>query len=98
MVLIGGVRQCCGRRLGAWGPLVRPPGHATWPGSQVSSLHRIWALDTFSTASAGHIDKTIFVNAQTHGRPAKVMWAVGHTLAHLSPCFVSRHSLVSYCL
>jgi hypothetical protein len=24
MVFIGGARQCCGRRLGAWGPVVRP--------------------------------------------------------------------------
>jgi hypothetical protein len=26
MVFIGGVRRCCGRRLGMWGPLVRPAG------------------------------------------------------------------------
>jgi hypothetical protein len=70
MVFIGRVRRCCGRRLGAWGLLVRPVGHATWPGGQVSSLHHLWALDTLSTASAGHVDETVFGNAPTHGRPA----------------------------
>jgi hypothetical protein len=41
--------------LGTWGPLVRTVGHATWLSGQVSSLHHLWALDTMSTASAGHI-------------------------------------------
>jgi hypothetical protein len=41
MVFIGGLRRCCGQRLGAWGPLERPAGHATWLGNQVSSLHRL---------------------------------------------------------
>jgi hypothetical protein len=41
VVLIGGVRQCSGQRLGTRGPLVRLAGHATWPGGQVSSLHRL---------------------------------------------------------
>jgi hypothetical protein len=67
MLFIGGVRRCCGRRLGMWGPLVRPVDHATWLGGQVSSLHHLWALDTLSTASAGHVDKTIFGNAPTQG-------------------------------
>jgi hypothetical protein len=98
MVFIGGVRQCYGLRLGAWGPHVRPAGHAIWMGGQVSSLHCLWALDTFSTASVGHVDKTVFRNAPTHGRVAKVMWLAGHTLAQLSPCFVPRHFLVSYFL
>jgi hypothetical protein len=35
------VRRCYGRRLGAWGPLDRLAGHATWPGDQVSSLHHL---------------------------------------------------------
>jgi hypothetical protein len=39
MVFIGGVRRCCGQRLGAWGPLDRLASHATWLGGQVSSLH-----------------------------------------------------------
>jgi hypothetical protein len=92
MVFIGGVRWCCGRRLGTWGPHVRTAGHATWPGGQVCSLHLLWPLDTLWTATAGHIDKIVFWNAPTHGRP------VGHTLAWLSPCFVSWHSIMSYCL
>jgi hypothetical protein len=78
VVFIGGVRQCFGRRLGAEGPLVRSAGYATWPGGQVSSLHRLWALDTLSTTSAGHINKIVFGNAPTHGRPAKVMWPASH--------------------
>jgi hypothetical protein len=41
MVFIGGVRRCCGRRLGASGSLDRPTGHATWLGGQVSSLHHL---------------------------------------------------------
>jgi hypothetical protein len=41
MVLIGGVWRWCGRRLGAWAPLDRTAGHATWSGDQVSSLHRL---------------------------------------------------------
>jgi hypothetical protein len=90
MVFVG-VRRCCGWRLGMWGPFVRPVG-------QVSSLHCLWALDTLSTASDGHIDKTVFWNAPTHGRPAKVMWPPSHTLARLSPCFVPHHFLMSYCL
>jgi hypothetical protein len=92
MVFIGGVSRRCGRRLDAWGPLVRLTGHATRSGCQVSSLLRLWALDTLSTASDGHVDKMVFGNAPTHGRPA------GHTLAQLSPCFVPHHFLVSYCL
>jgi hypothetical protein len=84
------------RRLGARGPLVMPVGHATRLSSQVSSLHRLWALDTLSTASAGHIDKMVFGNAPTHGWPAKVMSPAGNTLAQLSPCFVPRHFLMSY--
>jgi hypothetical protein len=91
MVFIGGVRRSCGQRLGVWGPLVRP-------GGQVSSLHHLWAFDTLSTASTGYVDKTVFLNAPTHGRPAKVMWPVGYTLARLIPCFVPHHSLVSYYL
>jgi hypothetical protein len=69
-IFIGGLRRCSGRRLGTWGPLVRLARHATWPGGQVSSLHGPWALDTLSTAFAGHVDKTYFVNAPTQGRPA----------------------------
>jgi hypothetical protein len=79
-------------------PLVRLAGHATWPGGQVSSLHHLWALDTLSIASARHVDKMAFGNAPTHGRRTKVMWPVGHSLARLSPCFVSHHFLVSYFL
>jgi hypothetical protein len=41
MVFIGGVRRCCGQRLGTWGPIDRPTGHATWPGGQVFSMHRL---------------------------------------------------------
>jgi hypothetical protein len=65
---------------------------------QVSSLHRLWALDTLSIASAGHVEKMVFGNAPTHGRPAEVMWPAGHTLARLSPCFVPCYFLVSYYL
>jgi hypothetical protein len=96
-VFIGGVRRCFGRRLGVWGPLVRPVGHATWPGGQVS-LHCLWALDTLSTTSAGHIDKTVFGNTPTHGWLAKVVWPVGHSLARLSLCFVPHRPSMSYCL
>jgi hypothetical protein len=60
VVFIEVVRRCCGQRLGMWGPLVWPADHATWPGDQVSSLHHLWALDTLSTTSSGHVDKTIF--------------------------------------
>jgi hypothetical protein len=91
MVFIGGVRWCCGQRLGTWGPLVRP-------GGQVSSLHRLWALDALSTTSDLHVDKIVFGNAPTHGRTTKVMWPASHTLAQLSLCFVSCHFLMSYCL
>jgi hypothetical protein len=97
MVFIGGVRRCCGQRLDACGRLNRSASHATWLSNQVSSLHRLWALDTLSTASLGHIDKMVFKNAPTQGWPGKVMWLAGHTLARLSPCFVPHHFLVSYC-
>jgi hypothetical protein len=89
-VFIGGLMRCFGRSLGTWGPLVRPAGHATWPGGQVSSLHHLWAVDTLSTASSR--------NALTFAWPAKVMWVAGHTLAQLSPCIVPHHFLLSYCL
>jgi hypothetical protein len=85
-------------KIGHVRSLVRPAGRATWPGGQVSSLHRLWALDTLSTVSAGHVDKMGFGNAPKHGRPSKVMWPVGHTLARLSPCFVPHHFLMSYFL
>jgi hypothetical protein len=98
MVFIGRVKRCYGWRLGMWGPLVRLVGQATWPSSQVSSLHHLWALDTLSTTSTRHVDKTVFGNAPTHGRPPKVMWPFGHTLTWLSPCFVPHHSLMSNCL
>jgi hypothetical protein len=81
MVFIGGVRWYSSRKLGTWGPLIRPTGQATWPGGQVSSLHRLWALDTLSTASAGHVDKTVFGIAPTHGQLTKVMWSASHNLA-----------------
>jgi hypothetical protein len=73
MVFIGGVRRCCGQRLGVWGPLVKPVGQATWSCNQVSSLHYLWALDTLSTASTRHVDKMIFGNAPTYGLSAKVI-------------------------
>jgi hypothetical protein len=41
MVFIGGVRWCCGQRLGTWAPLDSPASHATWPGGQVFSLHHL---------------------------------------------------------
>jgi hypothetical protein len=97
-VVFVGVRWCSSWRLGAWGTLVKLPGHATWSGSQVSSLHRLCALDTLSATSAGHIDKTVFRNAPTHGRLAKVMWPASHTLARLSLWFVPRHFHMSYFL
>jgi hypothetical protein len=97
MVFIG-VWRCCGQRLSMWGPLVKPVGNATWPGCQVSSLHHLWALDSLSTTSAGHVDKIVFGNAPTTGWPDKVMCPVSHTLARLCPCFVPQHFLVSYCL
>jgi hypothetical protein len=56
-------------------------------------------LDTLSiTTSSGHIDKTISGNVPTHGRPVKVMWPTGHTLAWLSPCLLPRDFFVSYYL
>jgi hypothetical protein len=85
-------------KIGCMGPLVRAAGHATWPGGQVSSLHCLWALDTLSTTSPGHVDKMVFGNAPIHGRPTKVMWLSDHTLAWLSPCFVPHHFLMSHCL
>jgi hypothetical protein len=96
MVFIRGVRQCSDRRLGMWGPLDRPVGHATWLGGEVSSSFP--TLDTPLTDLPWHVVKTVFENVQTHGRPAKVMWPAGHTLARLSLCFVPYHPLVSYCL
>jgi hypothetical protein len=98
VVFIGGVRGCSGWRLGAWGPLVRPASYATWPGGQVSSSHRLLALDTLSTTSAGHVDKMVFGNAPTHGWTAKVVWPASHTLARLSLCFVPHHFLMPYFL
>jgi hypothetical protein len=56
VVFIGGVRRCCGRGLGAWGPLDRPAGHATWPGGQISSLHHL-----------SHIGYSSYQLALTHG-------------------------------
>jgi hypothetical protein len=41
----------------------------------------LWALDTLSTTSAGHVEKMVFGNEPTHGAPAKVLWPGGHTLA-----------------
>jgi hypothetical protein len=70
VVFLGGVRRCSGQRLGMRDPLLRPAGHGTWPGHQVSSLHRLWVLDTLSTTSFGHVDKTVFRNTPTHCRPA----------------------------
>jgi hypothetical protein len=58
VVFIGGVRWCSGQRFVMGGPLVRPAGHVSCLGGQGSSLHRLWALHTLSTASAGHVDKT----------------------------------------
>jgi hypothetical protein len=84
---IGRVRSTC--QAG------RPCNLVGWPSFL---LHHLWALDTLSTASSGHVDKTVFQNAPTHGRPAKVMSLAGHTLARLSSCFVPCHFLVSYFL
>jgi hypothetical protein len=48
MVFIGVARRCCDRRLGAWGPLDKPASHATWPGGQVFSSHRLSHIGYFS--------------------------------------------------
>jgi hypothetical protein len=82
-------------KIGQVRPTCQADRPCTWPGGQVSSLHSLWALDTLSTASSGHVNKTFFVNAKTHGQPAKVVWPVDHTLAWLSPCFVPCHFLMS---
>jgi hypothetical protein len=95
MVFIGGVRWCCGQRLGVWGPLVRSANHATWLGGQVSSLHYLWAFDTLSTTSAGHIDKTAFGNAPTHGRLATPWLSWARALCHIIP---SCHIVSDYAL
>jgi hypothetical protein len=80
---------------------VGPTCLAGWPcnlaGSQVSSLDQVWALDMLSTFFWS-IEKIVFGNAPTHGRPTMVMRPAGHTMAPLSPCFVPHHFLVSYCL
>jgi hypothetical protein len=96
MVFIGGVRWWSGQRLGAWGPLVRPADHATWPSSQVSSLHRLWALDTLSTGSAGHVDKTDFGNVLTHGGSTKVKWGGGQKMDRWRTWLFRFPFLVSY--
>jgi hypothetical protein len=71
---------------------VRPTGqagHAPWPSGHVSSLHRLWALDTMSTASAAHIDKKFFVNVPTHGRPATPWLGCARALCHvISSCHI----------
>jgi hypothetical protein len=93
---IGGLRWYSGCRLGTWCPLIRPVGHATCPGGQVSFLHYLWALDTLITASSGHVDKIVSRNTPTHCQPAKVMWPVGHTLARLAMCWrISRNYFVN---
>jgi hypothetical protein len=86
-------------KIGRVGPTCEPGRPCNLPGSQVSSWHRLWALDTLSTASPGHVDKT-FLEMSQHmaGRPARVMGPAGHTLVLLSPCFVPCHFLMSYCL
>jgi hypothetical protein len=49
MVFIGGVRQCCGWRMGMWGPLVRPAGHASWLGGQVSIIPSFYTKTKYSS-------------------------------------------------
>jgi hypothetical protein len=88
--------------LGLGRPTCELAGLATWPGSQVSSLHHLRALHPLSTASSRHIDKTFFGNTPTHGQPANVMWSASHTLAWMSPCFghaiCSCHIFCDYAL
>jgi hypothetical protein len=91
VVFIGGVRRCCGWRMGAWGSLDRLAGHATWSGDQVSSLHRL-----------SHIGYSSYWLAFTHGEnrfwKCVNTWLAAHTLARLIPCFIPRHFPMSYCL
>jgi hypothetical protein len=47
------------------GPLVRLAGHATWSGGQVSSLHRLWAMDTLSSAFCWTCRQNGFWNCTT---------------------------------
>jgi hypothetical protein len=67
-----GVRRCCGRRLGAWGPLDRLAGHATFPGGHVPSLLRL-----------SHIGYSTYRLALTHGengfRKCANTWPVGQS-------------------
>jgi hypothetical protein len=91
MVFIGGVRWCCAQRLGAWGPLDRPTGHATWLGVHLSSLHRL-----------SHIGYSTYQPTLTRGEngfwKCANAWLAGHALARLSLCFMPYHFLMSYCL
>jgi hypothetical protein len=53
------------------------------------------ALDTLRTTSAGHVAKTVFGNAPTHGRPA-IPWLGGaRALCHIIP---SCHLVCDYAL
>jgi hypothetical protein len=92
MVFIGGVKWCCGQRLGTWVPLNRPTGHATLLGGQVFSLHRL-----------SHIGYSSYRLTLTRGEngfwKCANTWPPGvHTLARLSLCFMPCHFLISYYL
>jgi hypothetical protein len=78
---------CMGPTCQAGRPCIlagRPSFHLTLP----------LGIGYLDTAFDGHVDKMVF---GAHGRPGKVMWPTSHSLAQLSPCFVPRHFLVSYC-
>jgi hypothetical protein len=84
-------------KIGHVGPTCQATRPCNLVGGQVSSLHHLWALDTLSTASAGHIDKMVFGNAPTYRQPDKVMWPASQTMAQLIPCFVP-HIVYDYAL
>jgi hypothetical protein len=51
--------------------------------------HHLCALDTLSTASDGHVEKTVFGNATTHGLPATPWLGCDRALCHIiSSCHI----------
>jgi hypothetical protein len=77
---------CCGKYCGIYTRSKAVLYH-------VSFLHRLWALDTISTASSGHVDKAVFGNAPTHGRPATPWLSWAHALCHIiSSCHIFSYN------
>jgi hypothetical protein len=97
VVFIGGVRQCCGRRLAREAHLLGWPTMQLGRAAKFSCSTAFPTLDTPLTDILRQMVKTDSRNAPGPGRSAKGVGPAGPNLGRLGLGLVPRRSFVSYC-